>query len=128
MKGYFCLVVPRFNFGEEAFWFFGDLYKAGIPEEIFILNPPPKINRCVPGLKMVWFEGGSTLQIRAKFLFFPGRALRLLLGYASFLMRLSILRNGTPGMSYEKLPLSFHYPRRLSRTSGRTLLLQSCCE
>ena len=26
----------------EAFWFFGDTYKAGIPREIFVLNPRQK--------------------------------------------------------------------------------------
>jgi len=43
VEGYFCLVVSRFKFEEEAFLAFGYTYKSGIPAEIFVLNPRQKL-------------------------------------------------------------------------------------
>ena len=60
--------------------------KPGFRRTLFLIH-----GRCVPGLKMVWSGGGSTLPIRAKFQF--------------FLMRLSILKTGTPGMRFGVLRL-----------------------
>jgi hypothetical protein len=55
-------MVPHFNIGEEAFWFFGDSYKAGAPTEIYVLNPRKMRaqvhGRAVRNQRPAWTENG----------------------------------------------------------------------